>query len=410
MIDAPVSGGVGGATAGTLTFMVGGPRGAFAKAKPILEKMGKNIVHAGGGGSGQAAKICNNMILGISMIAVCEAFVLAEKLGLDAQKLFDVVSTRPGQCWSLTNYCPVPGPGADLARQPRLPGGLHRGDDAEGPEAGAAGGRRRRRRDAARRRGGAALQPVRQRRQCGQGFLRHHPDAGRQVRGMITLYDLVFDKDLRPSPFCWRAKLALKHKGLAWRDEPMGFTEKQKIAFAQSQTVPVIHDGTKVVKDSWAIALHLERPIPTSRCSTNRASLRALRQRLGRHGGATARSSRWSSAIWSIACGRRTRTTSSNRAASGSAPPTSPPSRPRRAKQGLAAFRAALEPARRVLKEQKFLSGDAPAYPDYILLGSFLWPRTISPIDLLEKDDAVHAWRERMLDLFDGMGRNVKAA
>ena len=110
MIDAPVSGGVGGATAGTLTFMVGGPDEAFARAKPILEAMGKTIVHAGGSGNGQAAKICNNMILGISMIAVSEAFVLAEKIGLDAQKLFDIASKASGQCWSLTSYCPVPGP------------------------------------------------------------------------------------------------------------------------------------------------------------------------------------------------------------------------------------------------------------------------------------------------------------
>jgi 3-hydroxyisobutyrate dehydrogenase len=110
MIDAPVSGGVGGATAGTLTFMVGGPEAAFAKARPILEKMGKNIVHAGESGSGQAAKICNNMILGISMLGVCEGFMLGKRLGLDAQKLFNVVSTASGSCWSLVNYCPVPGP------------------------------------------------------------------------------------------------------------------------------------------------------------------------------------------------------------------------------------------------------------------------------------------------------------
>lgn len=110
MVDAPVSGGVGGATNGTLTFMVGGPDAAFAKAEPLLEAMGKTIVHAGGAGTGQAAKICNNMILGISMIAVSEAFVLAEKLGLDAQKLFDISSKSSGQCWSLTSYCPVPGP------------------------------------------------------------------------------------------------------------------------------------------------------------------------------------------------------------------------------------------------------------------------------------------------------------
>ncbi len=110
MLDAPVSGGVAGAQGATLTFMVGGGEAAFARAKPALEKMGKTIVHAGGAGNGQAAKICNNMILGVSMIAVSEAFVLAEKLGLDAQKLFDIASKSSGQCWSMTTYCPVPGP------------------------------------------------------------------------------------------------------------------------------------------------------------------------------------------------------------------------------------------------------------------------------------------------------------
>jgi len=110
ILDAPVSGGVSGAQAGTLTFMVGGTEQAFARAKPILEAMGKTIVHAGGAGNGQAAKICNNMILGVSMIAVSEAFLLAEKLGLDAQKLFDIASKSSGQCWAMTSYCPVPGP------------------------------------------------------------------------------------------------------------------------------------------------------------------------------------------------------------------------------------------------------------------------------------------------------------
>jgi len=109
-VDAPVSGGTGGAKAATLTFMCGGEEGAFATAKPVLEKMGKKIVHCGGAGAGQAAKICNNMILGISMIAVGEAFALGEKLGLSHQALFDVASTSSGQCWSLTSYCPVPGP------------------------------------------------------------------------------------------------------------------------------------------------------------------------------------------------------------------------------------------------------------------------------------------------------------
>jgi 3-hydroxyisobutyrate dehydrogenase len=110
MLDAPVSGGVTGAEAATLTFMVGGPEAAFQRGQPILQAMGKTIVHAGPAGNGQAAKICNNMILGVSMIAVCEGFLLAEKLGLDAQKLFDISSKSSGQCWSMTSYCPVPGP------------------------------------------------------------------------------------------------------------------------------------------------------------------------------------------------------------------------------------------------------------------------------------------------------------
>jgi 3-hydroxyisobutyrate dehydrogenase len=109
-LDAPVSGGVGGAKGATLTFMAGGAKEAFDRAEPILSKMGKKVVHCGEAGAGQAAKICNNMILGISMIGVAEAFVLAEKLGLSHQALFDVASTSSGQCWSLTTYCPVPGP------------------------------------------------------------------------------------------------------------------------------------------------------------------------------------------------------------------------------------------------------------------------------------------------------------
>jgi 3-hydroxyisobutyrate dehydrogenase len=109
-VDAPVSGGTGGAKGATLTFMCGGEDKAFTAARPVLEKMGKKIVHCGGAGAGQAAKICNNMILGVSMIAVSEAFALAEKLGLSHQALFDVASTSSGQCWSLTSYCPVPGP------------------------------------------------------------------------------------------------------------------------------------------------------------------------------------------------------------------------------------------------------------------------------------------------------------
>jgi 3-hydroxyisobutyrate dehydrogenase len=110
MLDAPVSGGTTGATAGTLTFMVGGDPATFARARPFIASMGKIVVHAGASGAGQAAKVCNNLILGITMAGVSEAFALADKLGLDHQALFDIASTSSGQCWALTNYCPVPGP------------------------------------------------------------------------------------------------------------------------------------------------------------------------------------------------------------------------------------------------------------------------------------------------------------
>lgn len=110
MIDAPVSGGVGGAAAGTLTFMCGGTSAAFGRAKEVLDIMGKNVFHAGDAGNGQVAKICNNMLLGIHMIGTCEAFNLAEKLGLDAQTFYDISSTASGQNWSMTSYCPAPGP------------------------------------------------------------------------------------------------------------------------------------------------------------------------------------------------------------------------------------------------------------------------------------------------------------
>jgi 3-hydroxyisobutyrate dehydrogenase len=111
MVDAPVSGGIAAANGGTLTFMVGGPDDAFARAEPILSAMGKAVIHAGATGAGQAAKICNNMLLGASMIATCETFALAQKLGLDLQTFYDISSKASGQNWSMTSYCPVPGVG-----------------------------------------------------------------------------------------------------------------------------------------------------------------------------------------------------------------------------------------------------------------------------------------------------------
>jgi 3-hydroxyisobutyrate dehydrogenase len=111
MVDAPVSGGIAAAAGGTLTFMVGGEAGDFARAEPILAAMGKAVIHAGGAGAGQAAKIANNMLLGATMVATCEAFLLAQKLGLDPQTFYDISSKASGQSWSMTSYCPVPGVG-----------------------------------------------------------------------------------------------------------------------------------------------------------------------------------------------------------------------------------------------------------------------------------------------------------
>jgi glutathione S-transferase len=228
---------------------------------------------------------------------------------------------------------------------------------------------------------------------------------------MITLYDLVLQDDRRPSPFCWRAKFSLKHKGLDWRDEPTGFTEKQKIAFANSQTVPVIHDGAKVVKDSWAIARHLDEAYPDKPLFKSDMALAYARFASGWVDTAV------QPALFPIVVGDlydRVRPVDQ---------PYFQESRGKRLgttdfaafqakarEKGVAAFRSVLEPARRLLHEQKFLAGEHPSYPDYALVGTFLWARIASPLAMLEPDDPVHAWRERMLDLFDGMGRKAKAA
>ena len=124
MVDAPVSGGIAAAEAGSLTFMVGGSDEAFARAQPLLEVMGKAVIHAGGAGAGQAAKICNNMLLGASMVATCETFAMAKKLGLDLQTFFDISSKASGQCWSMTSYCPVPGVGPETPADRDYEGGF----------------------------------------------------------------------------------------------------------------------------------------------------------------------------------------------------------------------------------------------------------------------------------------------
>ena len=124
MVDAPVSGGIAAAEAGTLTFMVGGSEEAFGRAEPLLEIMGKAVIHAGEPGAGQAAKICNNMLLGASMVATCETFVLAQKLGLDPQTFFNIASQASGQNWSMTSYCPVPGVGPETPADRDYNGGF----------------------------------------------------------------------------------------------------------------------------------------------------------------------------------------------------------------------------------------------------------------------------------------------
>jgi len=124
MLDAPVSGGIAAANAGTLTFMVGGEEAGFARGEPVLAQMGKAVIHAGASGAGQAAKICNNMLLGASMVATCESFKLAEKLGLDLQTFFDISSKASGQCWSMTAYCPVPGVGPQTPADNDYKGGF----------------------------------------------------------------------------------------------------------------------------------------------------------------------------------------------------------------------------------------------------------------------------------------------
>jgi glutathione S-transferase len=225
---------------------------------------------------------------------------------------------------------------------------------------------------------------------------------------MITLYDLAFDRDLRPSPFCWRAKLALRHKGLTWRDEPCGFTEKHKIAFAQSQTYPVVHDGSKVVRDSWLIARHLDAAYPDKPLMPNPA----LSKFVNGWADATVHAALFPIIVSDLVDRVRPQDkpyiveSRGNRLGTTDFAAFQANARDK----GVATFRAALEPARRMLNDRKFLSGDSPAYPDYILLGTFLWPRTISPLELLDKDDVVCTWRERMLDQLDGFARKAPAA
>lgn len=228
---------------------------------------------------------------------------------------------------------------------------------------------------------------------------------------MITLYDLVFQEDRRPSPFCWRAKFAMAHKGLKWTEVPSGFTEKDKIAFADSQTYPVIKDGETPVKDSWAIANHLDKAYPDKPLFATEADRLAAQFASG-----------WADvaingAVFPLVVGDlvdrvrpedKAYIVESRGKRLGTTDFAGFQAKAR--EKGVGALKIALEPARRVLREQKFLSGPRPGYPDYALFGTFMWAHSISPLVMLEADDPVHTWRERMFDQFDGMGRKAKAA
>jgi glutathione S-transferase len=228
---------------------------------------------------------------------------------------------------------------------------------------------------------------------------------------MITLYDLVFDGDRRPSPFCWRAKFAMAHKHLEWTEVPIGFTEKHKIAFADSKLVPVIQDNGTAVKDSWAIVQHLDEAYPEHLLLKNEMGHAYSQFTNG-----------WTDTVVNVGVfplivgdlydrirpEDKEYFAESRSARLGTRDFASFQNKAR--EKGLTSFRALLEPARRLLSHQKFLSGAAPAYPDYILAGTFMWPRSVSPLELLETSDPIYAWRERMLDLFDGMGRKAPTA
>lgn len=215
---------------------------------------------------------------------------------------------------------------------------------------------------------------------------------------MITLYDLAFADDRRPSPYCWRVKLALKHKGLTWRDEPCGFGDKQKIAFAQSSTYPVIHDGTAVVKDSWAIAQHLDHAYPGKPLFPGDPA-KAYARFVNGWADTTINPLFFPLVIGDLVERVRPQDKAYIVESRGQRLGTTDFAGIQKAarEKGPVALRAALEPVRRVLKDQPFLCGETPAYVDHILYGSFLWPMTISPdYPLLAEDDPVYAWRDRM--------------
>ena len=226
---------------------------------------------------------------------------------------------------------------------------------------------------------------------------------------MITLYDLAAaEEDRRFSPYCWRAKMALKHKGLEFETVPWRFTDKEAIAFAKSATVPVIKDGGTAIADSWNIAVYLDEAYPQRPGLFASVESRALAEFFGQWVLRGPQLAVFKVLVLDIYARlhekdqpyfRQTREKRFGMTLEQFA------AEPR---QKLADFRGALEPVRPGLVQNKFVSGHGPGYADYILFGAFQWARSISPIRLLEPDDPVYAWRERMLDLFDGFARQAK--
>ena len=227
----------------------------------------------------------------------------------------------------------------------------------------------------------------------------------------ITLYDLDVTGGRRPSPFCWRAKFALAHKRLAWDEVPVGFTEKDKIAFAGegTRTVPILVDqaqGGRVVKDSWDIAEYLDEAYVDGPALLGGERGRAFARFVAAWTNVTLHGALFPLVVADIHAAahaqdkayfrdsREKRLGTTLEAAQAAA-----------REQRIPALRATLEPLRQQLRDQPFISGAAPAYPDYTVMGAFMWARTICALPLLAEDDPLHAWIDRMLGLFDGMGR-----
>lgn len=225
----------------------------------------------------------------------------------------------------------------------------------------------------------------------------------------IKLYDLAgAEDDRRFSPYCWRTKMALKHKGLAFEAQPWRYTEKDVIEYTGSTTVPVIVDGNRAVYDSWEIALYLEEAYPSRPALFEGAESRALTLFFHHWAARALHAPLLRAIVLDLYAHLHEKDRAYFRATREQrfgAPLEQVGADPKKA---IAEFRGALEPLRPVLVQHAFVSGKGPGYADYIVFGVFQWARSMSPLRLLEPDDVVYGWRERMLDLWDGYARQAK--